>query len=93
MEMRKTNTLCLQEKWIRDRPKTIVGERHKNKLWCSRQDINQIGVGVIMDERKTKDVVEVCKKKYMFIRVKIVLLINTCTSLKKLSHKKVKCSY
>ena len=64
MEMRKTNILCLQEKRVRDRPKTIVGERHKYKLWCSRQDRNRIGVGVITDERKNKDVVEVCKKKY-----------------------------
>ena len=39
---------------------------------CSGKDRNRNGVGVIMDERTFKDVVEVCRKNDWIIRVKIV---------------------
>lgn len=51
--------------------KTIVGEGHEYKL-CLEQDRNRNGVGVIMDERKPKDVIEACRKNDKIIRAKIV---------------------
>lgn len=46
----------------RNRVKIIVDEMDECKLWCSEHKSNRNGVSVIMNERTSNDVVEVCRK-------------------------------
>ena len=68
----KWGKLTLQEtKWVKDKAKKIVGERQEHRLWCSGQNRIPYRVGVIMDERASKDEVEVCRKNDINVRLKI----------------------
>lgn len=57
-------------KMVRDRAKTIVGEMHEYKLWCSGQI--EIRMTLVLSWMTFNDVVKVCRKNDRVIIVKIV---------------------